>query len=87
MNGKVNYCLEDIAIKLATNNQRMILLSLLVANLMAMSSKHVSHVSNLLFQHRAICEWNVFHERISKSSSLGQFQKLLRAHLQNFNIA
>ena len=77
---KVDHCLEDFGIKLVANNKR--------SGIFRLTQHRLSScISNALFQHRAICEWNALPKRISKSSPLGKFKKLLRVHLQNLYIA
>ena len=49
MHGKMDYCLENIDIKLAANNERSGIFHLTQYH-------HASHVSNKLFHHRAVCE-------------------------------
>ena len=72
--GKVDYCLEDTGIKLAANNKRR--------GKFCLTQHHrARRILNALFQNRAVCDWYALPERITKSSSFGQFEKLLRAHL------
>ena len=67
MYGRVDYCLEDNCIKLAANNERS-------GKSRLTQHHHASRVSNVLFQHRAVCEWNALPERLSKGLSFGQFK-------------
>jgi hypothetical protein len=80
MYGKMDFCLADIGIKLAANNERS-------GKFRLAQHHHASRVSNALFQHRAVCEWNALPDRIAKSVSLSQLKKLLKVHFQNIYAA